>query len=54
MYTDFVPKFVKQYAHMDKEIDAAVKGYISEVQEGIFPSEKHTFKINEEVLGKLY
>lgn len=54
MFNDFVPKFVKQYANLGTVIKEAVGSYISEVQNGNFPEEKHTFSINEEELKKLY
>lgn len=54
MFNDFVPKFVKQYANLGTAIKEAVGSYISEVQNGNFPEEKHTFSINEEELKKLY
>ena len=54
MFNDFLPKFVKQYANLGAAIKEAVGSYISEVQNGSFPEEKHTFSINEEELKKLY
>lgn len=54
MFSDFVPKFVKQYATLNKEITAAIKRYISEVKESKFPTEEHTFGMDSEVLDKLY
>lgn len=54
MYTDMLPKFVKRYAVLKDEITLAVKQYNHEVKSGEFPEEKHTFKIDEEVLNKLY
>jgi 3-methyl-2-oxobutanoate hydroxymethyltransferase len=54
MYSDFVPKFVKQYASVGQDMKNAFKNYITEVKEGTFPAEEHTFKINDEVLNKLY
>ena len=32
----------------------AFEEYIKEVKDGVFPEEKHTFKIDEEVIEKLY
>lgn len=54
MFSDFVPKFVKQYANVGSVIKEAVVSYIREVQNASFPEEKHTFTINEEELKKLY
>ena len=54
MYSNFVPKFVKQYSSVGQEMTDAFKSYIKEVKNGSFPEEKHSFKINDEVLNKLY
>ncbi len=54
MYSDLTPKFVKQYANLKPIIIDAAKAYASEVKSGDFPEEKHTFKIDESVLDKLY
>lgn len=54
MYSDFVPKFVKQYAKVGEVMKKAFEDYIKEVKDGVFPEEKHTFKIDEEVIEKLY
>ena len=54
MYSDFVPKFVKQYAKVVEVMKKAFEEYIKEVKDGVFPEEKHTFKIDEEVIEKLY
>ncbi len=54
MYSDLTPKFVKQYANLKPIIIDAARAYASEVKSGQFPEEKHTFKIDESVLDKLY
>lgn len=54
MFSDFVPKFVKQYANIGDVMREAIGTYVKEVQEGKFPEEKHTFKIDESELQKLY
>ncbi len=54
MYSDFTPKFVKKYADVGSAMKQAVADYKKEVQEMTFPEEKHTFKIKDEVLEKLY
>ncbi len=54
MFDDFVPKFVKQYANVGKNMKEAIGMYIEEVEQGQFPEEKHTFKIDEAQLKKLY
>ncbi len=54
MYSDFVPKFVKKFADVGSSMKEAVAEYKKEVQDMTFPEEKHTFKIKDEVLEKLY
>jgi 3-methyl-2-oxobutanoate hydroxymethyltransferase len=54
LYSDLTPKFVKRYANLNEPITAAVKAYIQEVREGIFPGPEHTFGMEEELLKKLY
>ena len=54
-FTDgFCPKFVKRYADVHGEIVNAVKNYISDVKSRSFPAAEHTFKIDDDVLDKLY
>lgn len=54
MYSDFKPKFVKQYAQLGETMKSAFRAYIDEVKSGTFPSEEHTFKIDEDIIKKLY
>lgn len=54
MFSDFVPRFVKQYARLNTEITAAVQGYIAEVREGDFPAGEHTFDMDADILDRLY
>ena len=54
MFGDFKPKFVKQFAHVGAEMEKGIKAYIAETQNGTFPAQEHTFKIDEEVINKLY
>lgn len=54
MFDDFVPKFVKQYANVGNTMREAISVYISEVEDGSFPQDKNSFKINETELKKLY
>ena len=44
LFDDFTPKFAKRYADMKAMMTGAVKGFISEVQEGEFPDEEHSFR----------
>lgn len=54
MFSDFCPKFVKQFANAGQVMREGFTAYINEVQAGTFPSAEHTFKIDDEVLEKLY
>jgi 3-methyl-2-oxobutanoate hydroxymethyltransferase len=54
MFTELTPKFVKQYANLKEIITNAVVSYCDDVKQGTFPEEKHTFKMDEEILKKLY
>lgn len=54
MFSDFVPKFVKQYAKLNIDINSALKAYIEEVGNGSFPTDSHTFSIDSDILDKLY
>lgn len=38
-----LPRFVKQYADLGGEITAAVKTFASEVADGVYPAEEHTY-----------
>ena len=38
------PKFVKQYTSLNKAALKAVKSFINEVKEGVFPDEEHSYK----------
>ncbi len=44
MFDRFVPRFVKKYANLKEDALKAVKQYMSEVDEGKFPSDKESFK----------
>ena len=54
MYSDFKPKFVKQYAQIGSVMKDAFRLYIDEVKSGAFPSEEHTFKIDDDIIESLY
>lgn len=54
MFSDFKPKFVKHFANAGDMIREAVKTYIAEIDDGTFPAEVHCYKIDDEVIDKLY
>lgn len=54
MFSDFTPKFVKKYENLGDRMRNAFATYIGEVKNGFFPSEEHGFKIDEDIIEKLY
>lgn len=42
MFDELQPRFVKKYATLGQEIEAAVRRYVAEVQEGVFPAAEHS------------
>lgn len=54
MYDNFTPKFVRKFAEVGAMMKQGVQEYCAAVQDSSFPATEHTFKIDEEVLEKLY
>lgn len=54
MFSDFCPKFVRKFANVGEIMSQAFKEYDAAVKDGSFPAEEHTYKIDEEVIEKLY
>jgi 3-methyl-2-oxobutanoate hydroxymethyltransferase len=54
MYSTFKPKFVKCFANIGEMMTAAFKQYIEETKAGIFPGEVHGFRMEDEIIEKLY
>lgn len=54
LFSDFTPKFCKKFADVGAVMKTAFSEYIKEVKNGTFPSEEHTFKIDDSVIEKLY
>lgn len=54
MFSDFTPKFVKKYANVGEVMTQAFKEYIDEVKSGAFPKEEHSYKIDDNIIEKLY
>jgi 3-methyl-2-oxobutanoate hydroxymethyltransferase len=53
LFRRFTPKFVKVYADLYSVQLEAVKKYISDVHDSIFPSEEHTFTMKEDAVAEL-
>ncbi len=41
--TDFNPRFVRRYAHLDQVIEGAVQSYIKDVRNRVFPDETESY-----------
>ncbi|WP_338868027.1 3-methyl-2-oxobutanoate hydroxymethyltransferase [Myxococcus stipitatus] len=47
MNPDFKPKFVKHYANLHGAITDAAGAFFSEIREGVFPDDEHSFKASK-------
>ncbi len=54
MFSDFTPKFVRRFANIGQTMTDAFKAYIEAVKDSSYPEEKHTYKIDDDVIEKLY
>lgn len=54
MFSDFTPKFVKRYAETGEMMKQAFRQYIEEIQSGVFPGGEHEYKIDDDIIEKLY
>ncbi len=54
MFSDFKPKFVRQFANVGSMMTQAFKDYDEAVKDGSFPAAEHSYKIDDEIIGKLY
>ena len=54
LFSDYTPKFVKHFAELGQQMQAAFKAYDEEVKAGTFPEEAHSFKIDDDVISRLY
>lgn len=54
MFSDFTPKFVRRFAETGQVMTDAFKAYIAAVKDGSYPEEKNTYKIDDDVIEKLY
>lgn len=54
MFSDFKPKFVKHFGEIGEQMKQAFAQYSEEVKTGIFPAQEHTFRIDDEIIEKLY
>lgn len=54
MFGDFKPKFVKRFGDVGAVMKEAFQKYSEEVKAGTFPAPEHTFKIDDDIIEKLY
>ncbi len=54
MFREYTPKFVKHFAELGDAMETAFRSYDSQVKAGTYPAPEHTFKIDDDVLEKLY
>lgn len=54
MFSDFRPKFVRNFANIGEIMKQAFKEYDAAVKDSSFPASEHTYKIDDEVIDKLY
>ena len=49
MFSDFKPKFVKVFANTGEFMKNAFTDYINEVKAGSFPTEEHSYKVDDSI-----
>lgn len=54
MFSDYTPKFVKQFANVGDIMKQAFRDYISQVSDSSFPAAEHSYAIDDEIIEKLY
>ena len=53
LFTDFVPKHTRRYAHLADAVKEAMDSYIKDVQRGSFPSDDESYSMDESILEEL-
>jgi 3-methyl-2-oxobutanoate hydroxymethyltransferase len=53
MYDKLKPKFVKRYLSLSGDITNALESYRKDVESGQFPSDEHSFSMDQSELDKL-
>jgi 3-methyl-2-oxobutanoate hydroxymethyltransferase len=54
MFKSFTPKFVKKFADVGDQIEAATEAFVREINAGTFPAHEHTFSMDDGIMDKLY
>ena len=50
LYSDFTPKFAKQFANIGKFMQQGINEYIKEVADGTFPAKEHCYSTDQEII----
>jgi len=53
LFDRFTPKFAKRYVNLSEPILKAFESYIDDVRKGAFPTDQHSFHIDEKELSKM-
>ena len=53
MYDNFTPSFAKQYVNLGKIMTDTFKQYKEEVVQGVFPGEKYSYGMSDEVMAEI-
>lgn len=53
LFTDFVPRHAKSYAHIADEMEKGIKDYVTEVKDEVFPTNAQTSHLDQAVLKDL-
>ncbi|MFC1992517.1 3-methyl-2-oxobutanoate hydroxymethyltransferase [Chloroflexota bacterium] len=53
LFTEFVPKHAKRYAHLADTMSKALTEFVGEVKTGAFPTEKHSIPMDESIVAEL-
>lgn len=48
-YTNYMPKFVRQYAHLAENATTALKQYCADVQSGTFPADDESYHLDKDI-----
>jgi 3-methyl-2-oxobutanoate hydroxymethyltransferase len=46
VFTDFKPKFTKRYSNLTEVAVSGIRQYVTEVKEGVFPDDDHTYNVS--------
>ena len=53
LYTQFMPKHAKRFAHLGDDMTTAFRSYAEEVKDGSFPTERESVEMDAEVLRSI-